>query len=137
MVGQTTPFALRLNLAKKKKEKKQTTDAKSFALAAAKLAFERHCRDVTVLDLKGLSPATDYFVIATGTSNRPMRAVSDEISDEAKKCGMRRFGRAGYEQARWVLLDFVDVVIHIFDEEYRDYYDLEFLWGDAERLIVE
>ena len=107
---------------------------KAFALAAAKIAAERHCSDILVLDLKGKSPATDYFVIATGTSDRQMRAVADEICESAREQGQQRFGRAGYEQARWILLDFVDVVIHIFDAEYRDYYDLELLWGDAERL---
>ena len=66
-----------------------------------------------------------------------MRAVADEISEAAKKQGQQRFGRASYEQARWILLDFVDVVIHIFDSEYRDYYDLEMLWGDAEKLTIE
>ena len=108
--------------------------AKVFALAAARVAAERHCSDIVVLDLKGKSPATDYFVIATGTSDRQMRSVADEICETAKEQGQQRFGRAGYEQARWILLDFVDVVIHIFDAEYRDYYDLELLWGDAKRL---
>ncbi len=113
---------------------KQNAQARGFALAAAQVADERRCSDIVVLDLKGKSPATDYFVIATGTSNRQMRAVADEICKAAKKQGLQRFGRAGYEQARWILLDFIDVVIHIFDREYRDYYDLELLWGDAERL---
>jgi len=111
--------------------------AKAFALAAAEVAAGRHCRDIVVLDLKGKSPATDYFVIATGTSDRQMRTVADEICEAARKQGLQRFGRAGYKQARWILLDFIDVVIHIFDNEYRDYYDLELLWGDAERLIIE
>ena len=117
--------------------KKADKEPRAFALAAAKLAAERHCSDIVVLDLKGISPATDYFVIATGTSDRQMRAVSDEICETAKKQHLQRFGRAGYEQARWILLDFVDVVIHIFDSEYRDYYDLELLWGDAKKLIIE
>lgn len=108
--------------------------SRTFALDAARVAAGRHCSDIVVLDLKGKSPATDYFVIATGTSNRQMRAVADEICEAAKEQGQQRFGRAGYEQARWILLDFVDVVIHIFDSEYRDYYDLELLWGDAKRL---
>lgn len=108
--------------------------AKTFALAVARVAAERHCSDIVVLDLRGKSPATDFFVIATGTSDRQMRAVSDEICEQAKEQGQQRFGRAGYEQARWILLDFVDVVIHIFDSEYREYYDLELLWGDAEKL---
>jgi len=119
-------------LAKRVNEK-----TKSFALAAAKVAAGRHCRDIVVLDLKGKSPATDYFVIATGTSDRQMRTVADEICEAAKKRALQRFGRAGYEQARWILLDFIDVVIHIFDREYREYYDLELLWGDAEKLIID
>jgi ribosome-associated protein len=116
--------------------KEQNKKAKQFALAVAKLAGERHCTDIVVMDLTGVSPATDYFVIATGTSDRQIRALADEICRDAKKQGVQRFGRAGYEQARWILLDFVDVVIHIFDAEYRDYYDLELLWGDAERLTI-
>jgi ribosome-associated protein len=117
--------------------KKKNAEAKAFALAAAKVASDRHCTDIVVLDLTGKSPATDYFVIATGTSDRQMRTVADEISEEARNHGLQRFGRAGYEQARWILLDFIDVVIHIFDSEYRDYYDLELLWGDAERMIID
>jgi len=118
-------------------KRKQNSKAKTFALFAARLAAERHCSDIVVLDLRDTSPATDYFMIATGTSDRQMRSVADEICDEAKKQGQQRFGRAGYEQARWILLDFVDVVIHIFDAEYRDYYDLELLWGDAKRLTID
>ena len=116
---------------------KVSNGAKAFALDAAQLANERHCSDIVVLDLKGKSPATDEFVIATGTSDRQMRAVADEICEAAKQQGLQRFGRAGYEQARWILLDYVDVVIHIFDSEYRDYYDLELLWGDAKRLSLK
>ena len=121
-----------------RRRKEKVADAtKAFALSAAKVAAERHCSDITVLDLRGKSPATDYFVIATGTSDRQMRTVADEICEAAREQGLKRFGRAGYEQARWILLDFVDVVIHIFDCEYRDYYDLELLWGDAERLVID
>jgi ribosome-associated protein len=118
-------------------KRKQNSKAKKFALSAAKLAAERHCSDIVVLDLRGISPATDYFMIATGTSDRQMRTVADEICEAAREQGQQRFGRAGYEQARWILLDFVDVVIHIFDAEYRDYYDLELLWGDAKRLSID
>jgi len=117
--------------------KKALDQAKVFALASAKVAAERHCSEIVVLDLSGKSPATDYFVIATGTSDRQMRTVADEINEAAREVKFQRFGRAGYEQARWILLDYVDVVIHIFDSEYRDYYDLELLWGDAERLTID
>ena len=118
-------------------EKQANREARAFALSAARLAAERHCSDIVVLDLRGKSPATDFFVIATGTSDRQMRTVADEISAAGRESGVERFGRAGYEQAKWILLDFVDVVIHIFDAEYRDYYDLELLWGDAKRLAID
>ncbi len=128
----------KVSAAKSKTRKKKVSDpTRAFALSAAKVAAERHCSDIVVLDLSGKSPATDYFVIATGTSDRQMRTVADEICEAARKVHFQRFGRAGYEQARWILLDFIDVVIHIFDSEYRDYYDLELLWGDAERLIID
>ena len=117
--------------------RKRNAKAKTLALTAARLAAERHCTDIVVLDLRDISPATDYFMIATGTSDRQMRSVADDICKAAREQGQQRFGRAGYDQARWILLDFVDVVIHIFDAEYRDYYDLELLWGDAERLTID
>ncbi len=114
--------------------KKQDLESKAFAVAAAQIAASRHCSDISILDLRGLSPATDYFVIATGTSDRQMRTVADEISKAAKENSLQRFGIAGYQHAHWILLDFIDVVIHIFDSEHRDYYDLELLWGDAKRI---
>lgn len=121
----------RSTLAKKRKD-----GSRAFAIAAAHIAMERHCKDVTVLDLRGLSPAADYFVIATGTSDRQRRTVIDEVCERAKAEGLQRFGQAGYEQGRWILVDFVDVVVHVFDEEYRAFYDLEMLWGDAKRVRV-
>ncbi|HQG48067.1 MAG TPA: ribosome silencing factor [Sedimentisphaerales bacterium] len=120
-------------MARKKPNKK----AKEFAVADARIAKERHCSDIVVLDLRGLSPATDYFVIATGTSERQMRTVADEVSEAGREQGMNRFGRAGYEQGRWILLDFIDVVVHLFDPEYRSFYELDVLWGDAEKVKFE
>ncbi len=117
--------------------KKTNKEAKDFALEVVKLVQESNCTDVAVLDLIGKSPVTDYFVIATGTSNVQMRSVADEICEVAREYKRQRFGRAGYEQGRWIVLDYVDVVIHLFDEEYRNYYDLELLWGDAEKLSVD
>jgi ribosome-associated protein len=131
-------------LAKKKaavkktsKKKKIETTSRQFAIEAAKIALHDNCKDVVVLDLVGKSPATDYFVIATGTSDRQTRTVADEITEYGKKHDFKIFGRAGYEQGKWVLLDFVNVVVHIFSEEFRQYYDLELLWGDAEKLKIE
>jgi len=117
--------------------KRRNAETKDFAIFAAKQAVSRHCTDIVVLDLRGISPATDYFVIVTGTSDRQMRTVADEICQAARQYDLQRFGRAGYEHAHWILLDFVDVVVHIFDSEHRDYYDLELLWGDAKRLTID
>ena len=114
--------------------KKINRKAKAFAVAAAKLAGERHCTDIVVLDMRKISQVTDYFVILTGTSDRQMRSVADEIADIGKGQKFPLFGRAGYETSHWVLLDFVDVVVHIFDKQSRGYYDLEMLWGDAKRI---
>ena len=114
--------------------KKQENLQKEFAIAAAKIAAENHCTDIVVLDLEGISQATDYFVIVTGTSDRQMRTVSDEISHAGRDSGFQRFGRAGYDQGRWILLDFINVVVHIFNKENREYYDLELLWGDAKKV---
>jgi ribosome-associated protein len=133
------PTATRRQPAKTVKRKKKTPakralSARQLAVKAALIARDNKSSDIVVLDLKGLSNTTDYFVIATGTSNRQMRTVADEVSKAAKTAGHMRFGMAGYEQARWIVLDFIDVVVHIFDQEYRDYYDLEMLWGDAKRV---
>lgn len=110
---------------------------RAFAIEAAKIARDRNCRDVVVLDLSKISPATYFYVIATGTSDRQSRTVADEISKMAKERGHKRFGIAGYEHGQWILLDFVSVVIHIFDAEHRDYYNLEMLWGDAKQLTID
>jgi ribosome-associated protein len=123
-------------VAKKPAVKKtvRKTTARQFALAAAKIGKERHCTDITVLDLKGLSPVTDYYVILTGTSDRQMKSIADEISVMAREKKYSRFGMAGYQQAHWILLDYVDVVIHIMNAEAREYYNLEMLWGDAKKV---
>ena len=116
--------------------RKVNRKTRAFVTAAAKLAGERHCTDIVGLDMRKVSQVTDYFLILTGTSDRQMRSVADEITDLAKKKDLPLFGRAGYEQGRWVLLDFVDVVVHVFNNQSRKYYDLEMLWGDAKKLRV-
>jgi len=116
--------------------KKHTTRIPAVELAGwtARLADERHCTDIVVLDLRQISPVTDYFVIATGTSDVQMRAVADELAKDAAKLGHKPFRIAGRETGKWILLDFVDVVVHLFDDEHRRYYDLELMWGDAPRV---
>jgi ribosome-associated protein len=108
--------------------------AKQFAIEAARLAANTHCNNIAVLDVRGLSPITDFFVIATGTSARQMRSVADEIEEMGEPKNFTPIGRNGYEGESWILTDFVDVVIHIFNGEARGYYDLDGLWGDAPRV---
>ena len=91
-----------------------------------------------ILDLRELTTMFDYFIIATGTSRRQLHAMSEEI-DHALEEGMgdRRIGIEGYEESRWILLDYGDLVIHLFDDETRRYYAIEELWGQAKRVHYE
>jgi ribosome-associated protein len=109
-------------------------EARQFAIEIARLASGMQAEDVAVMDLRGLSGVTDFFVICSGTSDRQMRAVFDAIVEYGRKVGERPFGLDGRETATWMILDFVDVVVHIFDPPHREYYDLELLWGDAPRV---
>lgn len=109
-------------------------DAREFAIAVARIAAADKTEDVTVLDLRGLSGLTDFFVIGTGTSDRQMHAVLDHIAEHAKALDRRPFKIADTRTATWVLADYVDVVIHLFDAGHREYYDLDGLWGDAPRV---
>lgn len=105
-----------------------------FAVQLARLAADNRAEDVIVLDLRSLSAIADFFVIATGTSDRQMRAIADQAEEYGRSVGQRIYGRSGYENATWLLVDYVDVVLHLFDAERRAYYDLELLWGDAPRV---
>jgi ribosome-associated protein len=87
-----------------------------------------------VLDLRKLTAMVDYFVLATGTSRRQIHAMADEIDRVMNEHGETKIGIEGYRESRWVLLDYGDVVVHLFDDETRRYYDLENLWGDAPRV---
>ena len=108
------------------------------ALTAARTAEDNRGRDIAVLDLRELTSMFDYFVVASGTSRRQLHAMSEEI-DHALEEGMgdRRMGIEGYDESRWILLDYGDVVIHLFDPETRVYYGLEDLWGQAKRVPFE
>ena len=108
--------------------------ARALAVLAARIAQDRHAQDIVVLNLEGISPVTDFFVIFTSASDRQMRAVAQEIMDEAAKLGAKAYNASGMETGKWILLDFVDVVVHVFDEEHRKFYDLELIWGDAPHI---
>lgn len=107
---------------------------KQMAVEMARIAADDKCSDVVVLDLQGLSTVTDYFVIATGTSDRQLRSVVDHMREWAKGKKIRPIGLDGYESSHWVLIDFGSVVVHVFSPSYRELYDLELLWGDAPKV---
>lgn len=105
------------------------------ALAAARTAADNRGRDIIVLDLRELTSEFDYFVLATGGSSRQLHAMSEEIDhlleDDFQD---RRMGIEGYQESKWILLDYGDIIIHLFDAEARDYYALDQLWCDAKRV---
>ena len=105
------------------------------ALAAAQTAEGDQGRAIVILDLRQLTPMFDYFVIATGRSRRQLHAMAEDIDHTLEDdLGDRRLGREGFAESRWILLDYGNVMIHLFDEETRAYYDLEGLWADAPRV---
>ncbi|MBA3341528.1 MAG: ribosome silencing factor [Gemmatimonadaceae bacterium] len=109
----------------------------SAALRAASLCQDMKANDVVLLDLKGVTDMTDFFVIASGTSDTHVRSVGEHVIAELKKLGVRVHHVEGVQQGRWVLLDFVDFVVHIFHPTLRSFYQLERLWSDAEVVPTE
>ena len=114
-----------------------TSELSEDVARAVELAQDRKGRDVTVLDLRGLSSATDFFVLVTGTSDIHVRSVANYIMDELKKDGVRPDHVEGVRGGRWVLIDYIDFVVHVFHPAAREFYQLERLWGDAPLLAVD
>lgn len=112
-------------------------ESKELAQLTAELSLTKKAKDVVILDLTGLSDVTNYFVICTGESDTQVKAIADAIDDGAREHESRVWRREGLKNLQWVLLDFVDVVVHVFQPKIREYYDIERLWGDAPRTVVE
>jgi ribosome-associated protein len=110
-----------------------STTSSSLALAqrAAQIAVDNRAQDVILLDLRGVTDMTDFFIIASGTSDTHVRSVGEHVMAELKKEGTRVSHVEGLEKGRWVLLDYVDFVVHVFHPTLRNFYQLERLWGDA------
>jgi ribosome-associated protein len=107
------------------------------ACLAARVAAENKGRDVIVLDMRDITPLYDYFVLATGASRRQIHTMAEEIDAALRAEGDHRLGIEGYEASRWVVQDYGDVVVHLFDDDARLYYALEELWADAPRVDWE
>jgi ribosome-associated protein len=111
--------------------KGNTRDFPAHVLRAAELALEMKATDVVVLDLRGISSATDFFVIASGSSDVQVRAIADSVQVGLKKIDCRPEHVEGQRAGSWMLLDYIDAVVHVFHSQARDFYQLETLWGDA------
>lgn len=112
--------------------------AKSFAIEVARQLQDDKCSDVVVLDLRGISQATDFFIVASGTSQRQMRSAGVHIEEYARSQQIKTISHnLNDRDSNWFVLDFVDVVVHIFEPETRAFYDLEMLWGDAAAVAWE
>jgi ribosome-associated protein len=107
------------------------------AQLAADAAEEKKAQRVTILDIRGLSVIADYFVICHGNSQTQVQAIVNGIREKLEEAGIPIKGVEGYKEARWVLLDLGDVVVHVFHKDERDFYDLERLWGDAQQVRVQ
>ena len=107
------------------------------AKRAAELSLEKKCEDVVILDVRKVSSVTDFFVIATADSERKAKAAYEHIVDELKHDDERPLHIEGSDSLHWVLLDYFDVVVHIFMPDSRAFYDLESLWGDAPKQCLK
>jgi len=111
-------------------------ESSQLANKIAELIFNKKGYDVKILNLRKLTTITDYFVICTGDSDTQVKAIADEVDKEMRDEGIKPWHTEGYQALNWVLIDFVDVVVHVFKKEIREFYNLEKLWGDAPTVEV-
>ena len=106
------------------------------ALNCARAAIDKNAENVKILDLTQLSGFTEYFIICSGMSDRQVKAIADSVGSSLEGSGFEVLSSEGYSDGRWVLMDFGDVIVHVFLDALREYYDLETLWADAPRIKV-
>jgi len=115
----------------------ERVDGKTAAVRCARIMAEKKADNILVLEVKDLILITHYFVICSASNRRQVQSIADEMQAQMKTLGLRCMGQEGYRQAGWVLLDYQDLICHVFLDEMRQYYDLELHWGDAPRLDWE
>ena len=108
--------------------------AAEHAFLSARVAADNKARDVVVLDMRSITPLYDFFVLATGVSRRQIHTISEEVDAALHREGDRRLSIEGYQASKWVVQDYGDLVLHVFDQDTREYYALEDLWADAPRI---
>ena len=124
-------------MSNERKEFSKVMNSSDYARLAAGSGIDKKALDPVVMDLRGLSSIADFFVILTGTSDRHVQAVAENIMDAFKGVGNSLIGSEGLSEGKWVLLDYGEVVVHVFLEPVREYYDIERLWIDAPRLDID
>jgi len=107
------------------------------AQACARCADEKKAKDLVVLELIGLTDIADYFVLASGTSERQVRTLADAVESGMKGMEIKPFSLEGYDEGRWIIIDYQNVIVHIFLEPLRELYDLESLWIEAKRYTFK
>ena len=110
------------------------TDAKKMALMAVDALDDKKANDISIIDIEKISTLADYFIIASGTNRNQVQAMCDEVDERLGKAGFEPKHIEGYNSANWILLDYGDIVIHLFDEENRLFYDLERIWRDGIKI---
>jgi ribosome-associated protein len=116
---------------------KSSPESLVFAKQAAQLCLDYKANDVVMLDLRGVTDMTDFFIVASGTSDTHVRSLGENLVTDMKKLGAATYHVEGLTKGRWVLLDFVDFVVHVFHPTLREFYQLERLWSDAESIPIE
>ncbi len=111
-------------------------DSLKFAKQIAQLILNKKGYDIKILDIRKISTISDYFVICSADVDKQVKAIADEVDEKLSSKGIKCFSREGYETLNWVILDYFDVIVHIFRTEVRNYYNLEKLWGDAPIIPV-
>ena len=111
-------------------------DTKKMLFRCTEAALEKKAKDIVILDVRGLSSFTDYMIICSGSSDRQVQAIASSIEESLKKFRILPIGIEGEKSGKWVLMDYGDVIIHIFYEPTREFYDIERLWSDAPRIKV-
>jgi ribosome-associated protein len=119
------------------KSSKTMLDGRTKALLCAQRALDYKAQDLMLLDVRELSSFADYFVICSAGSSRQVQGISDHLEEGLRDLGVKPLGVEGRREGHWVLMDYGDVIVHIFHETTRHFYDLESLWSEAERVLLE
>lgn len=115
-------------------EEMGTFDSKEIAILCARVADDKKAEDILIFDVQKLTFITDFLVICSGFNKRQLQSIASDVDLKLHSHGIHRIGIEGYSEAQWILIDYVDVVVHLFNKEMRHFYDLELLWGDAPKL---